>query len=153
MAGMFLLGCCEKTFRQVPLNYLLLVYFTIAWSGMVASFCAFQDPLIILIASIMTAFMTVGLSLVSICIANEMTWCYGIGATLLMATWPAIVFGVLRPDYTRTTIMAFFGTIIASIYIIIDTAKIMASYGKTDEYIFGALALYKDILVLFMTLL
>ena len=97
MLGMILQMRCADTFRIVPLNWLLLIYFMVAWSGMVAGFCAFQDPMNVLIASALTAFMTFGLSLVAICIKNEMTFAYGIGATFVMATWPAIVFGVMRP--------------------------------------------------------
>ena len=71
---------------------------------------------------------------------------------MLLASWPAIIFAVIDPGYSMTSMMAFFGTVVASCYIIIDTEKVMNSYGKKDEYIFGALALYKDILVLFMSL-
>lgn len=153
MLGMFLHSCCLGFFRESPMNYVLLVYFTLAWSGMVAGFCAFSTPKVVLLAASMTALMTIGLSLIALCIQREMTWCYGLGATVLLATWPAIIFAVLDPGYTRTSIMAFFGTMIASCYIVIDTAKVMAAYGKSDEYIIGTLALYRDILVLFLSLL
>ena len=153
MVGMYLQTCMDKYFRPFPYNYLLLVYFTLAWSGMVAGFCAFQEPQMILLSTIMTALMTISLTLVACCVNSEMTWCYGIGATILLSIWPAIIFAVLNPSKTLSTILAMFGTVLASCYIIIDTEKIVGNYLEEDEYVFGALALYKDILVLFLSLL
>jgi len=153
MAGMVMQTCMSGVFRPYPMNLILLVYFTLAWSGMVAGFCAFQEPLMVFLAALLTAIMTIALTLVALCVKSEMTWCYGIGATIIFAIWPAIIFVCFNPDRTRQTMLAFFGTIIASVYIIIDTDKIIGTYGNKDEYIFGAMMIYRDILVLFLSLL
>ena len=89
----------------------------------------------------MTFLMTLALTLVALCIKNEMTWCYGIGATFMLALWPMLIFIIYNPAKTMNGIIAFFGVIISSIYIVIDTEKIMDTYGADDEYIYGALAL------------
>ena len=71
----------------------------------------------------------------------------------MLSVWPAIIFAIVDPKRSFYTMLAFIGTILASCYIIIDTEKVMETYGATNEYIYGALALYKDILVMFISLL
>jgi len=153
IAGIIMQTCCRHTFRQSPMNYILLAYFTISWSVMTAGFCAYANWRIVLICSIMTSLMSFSLVMVAFCIKHEMTWCYGIGATFMLSVWPAIIFAIVDPKRSFYTMLAFIGTILASCYIIIDTEKVMETYGATNEYIYGALALYKDILVMFISLL
>jgi len=64
---------------------------------MTAGLCAFSDWQMVLICAIMTSLMTISLTLVAICIKHEMTWCYGVGATFLLAVWPAIIFAIIEP--------------------------------------------------------
>lgn len=101
----------------------------------------------------MTVLMMFSLSLVALCINQEMTWCYGIGSTFMLAVWPMLIMLILQPKLYIETIASFFGVAFASVYIIIDTEKIMTYYGPGDEALYGALALYKDVIVLFISLL
>jgi FtsH-binding integral membrane protein len=153
LLGMIIHTCCKSVVSESPMNYLLLVYFNVVWTGMVAGMCAFSTPKVVLLAASMTAAMVLGLTLLGLSIKNEMSFAHGFMATCLMAVWPGVIFIVIDPTKTRTVVLAFVGTIFASVYIVIDTVKVMAAYGKGDEYIMGTIALYRDILVLFLSLL
>ena len=43
MVGMIMQVCLETYLKPPPFNYCLLVYFTVFWSGMIATACAFQS--------------------------------------------------------------------------------------------------------------
>ena len=115
-------------------------------------FCAFYDPNIVLVAAVTTCAVTIGCTLIAMCIPGEMTWCYGIAGAIMCAMWPLIFFSLFWPTKFIANLIAFLGAILASVYIVIDTKNIMKRL-ELDEYVIGALFLYCDIIQLFMYLL
>lgn len=119
---------------------------------MITMFCAFYEPQIVLAAAVTTFAVTLGCTLIAMCIPGEMTWCYGIAGGILCAMWPLIIFSLFWPDKWLSNLIAFLGAVLSSVYIVIDTKSIMRRL-KTSEYVIGALFLYCDIIQLFMYLL
>ena len=146
------LVCCIKNARQVPKNYILLAMFTMCWAYMVAGFTQWFEGPDVVIAAILTAAMTVGLTLFACFCKMKLTWLWGVMAGMSLAVWPLIILLFLFPSKLLFTVIAFFIIILTSIYIIYDTKLILKKL-SLDDYIIGALMLYTDIIQLFMWLL
>jgi protein lifeguard len=128
---MILIVCKEDCAKKVPNNYILLFSFTLCWSGMIMMFCAFYEPIIVLVAAVTTFAVTLGCTLIAMCIPGEMTWCYGIAGGIMCAMWPMIIFSLFWPDKWLSNLICFLGAILSSVYIVIDTKAIMRRL-KTD---------------------
>jgi FtsH-binding integral membrane protein len=130
----------------------LLIGFTIFWAVFITSFTAEYNHVTVMMCVSLTALMATGLSLLGCCLAHEMYWCFGTLVTLLFTVIPLVYFIIFLKAYWLNALLGFLGTIVMSIYIIIDTNTIMMRYG-TDMYIIGALFLYTDIVTLFLYVL
>jgi FtsH-binding integral membrane protein len=82
----------KKLARSNPWNYILLVLFTLCWSGMVSFLTTFYKPETVMIAAVTTAFMTVGLTVIALSISSEINWCWGVSGALAFALIPFIYF-------------------------------------------------------------
>jgi hypothetical protein len=149
---MLIIVCKKDCARKVPNNYLLLAAFTICWSGMVMMFCAFYDPISVLIAAVTTFAMTLGCTLIALCVPGEMTWLWGIAGALSCVLFPLIIFSWFFYSRMLVIVISAVGAILSSIYIVLDTKHIMTRL-NLDEYIIGALFLYCDIIQLFLWIL
>jgi FtsH-binding integral membrane protein len=149
---MMLLLCQTERVKHPPINYILLVFFTLAWSVFVSSFTKDYNPQKVLICTALVASMTFGLSMIGFCLQNEMFWCFGIIATLIFAMIPMGFFLFAFPELWLTSLFGFLGTISVSVYIILDTLSILQRLG-TDMYVIASLYLYTDIIALFLYVL
>lgn len=149
---MCVIVCKQDWARKFPHNYFMLTLFTLCWSGMITWFCAYSDPVIVLVAATTTFAVTLGCTLIAMCISAEMTWCYGLAGAIMSAMWPLIIFSFFYPSKWLANVIAFAGAVLSSVYIVIDTKAIMKRL-SLDEYVIGALFLYCDIIQLFMYLL
>jgi len=98
-----------------------------------------------MIAMVSTAFMSVGLCAFASGIQGEMNWCWGITGAIIFTLAPFLFFTFFLRDLLIQNIICFLGTIVTSVYIVIDSKTIMKKLGL-DEYIIGALMLYCDII-------
>ena len=146
------LVCCIKNARKVPLNYILLAIFTICWAYMVAGFTQWFEGPDVVIAAILTASMTLGLTIFACFCKMKLTVLWGIAAAGSLAVWPLIIMLIIFPSKILFQVIAFFIIILTSIYIVFDTKLILKKLGL-DDYILGALMLYTDIIQLFIWIL
>ena len=140
--------CCRKTCaRKVPINYILLITFTVVWSYAVAGCCKFFAVEKILIAAAMTLAMFVGLTVYAIFAkAEQINCCIAMGIALGFAIWPMFILGFLFPTGPFYWNLLYLLIILATCaYIVWDTYVIL-NYLTTDEYIIGALILYVDLI-------
>jgi len=49
-----------------------------------------------MIAAVTTAFMTVGLTAIAVCISGEINWCYGITGSVIFAIVPFLYFAFAK---------------------------------------------------------
>ena len=158
-----MLLCCRGFARKTPTNYLLLAVFTICWTIIVGQICAIYDASVVISAALMTAVVTLSLTVYAMFTKSDFTslcgpfMCWGllmiICISMLMSTLSFLVF-----SWTDTYIpfAAGFGVIIYGLFLIIDTQLICGGgrYELTiDDYIVGALILYLDIIMIFIELL
>lgn len=156
MITLFSLLCCSQVYQKVPVNYLLLFTFTICLSYILQYTCVYYDTKSILIAAIMAASVTVGVSVYSLTTSRDFTMCTGAifgGFFLLLSTATLCLF-------FRSRIMELVYSSIACVlycfYLGYDMQMISGKYGAEygiDDYIIAALSVYLDIINIFLEIL
>lgn len=166
IATMCICACNPELMRSFPANYAILLVFTMAESILVGIIGTRYTAESVLIVVVITAVVVLGLSifacqtsydftgwgpylLCALLVLCGVSFCFMIGALLGMASSPA--FKALH------LMFAAFGALLFSFYIIHDTQLIMGGKHTTmftvDDYCMAALALYMDIIQLFLHLL
>lgn len=155
------LACCKGVGRSVPINYILLLLFTLSESYLVMLCCCCYPPYIVLSAMGLTAAVTIGLTIYALTTKEDFTWCGGLlfaGITLLIVG--GILCAIFRfsayPYRFYHILYCCCGVLIYSIYIIFDTQLIAGKFGEVfeiDDYIIAALNIYIDIIQLFLYIL
>lgn len=143
-------------YQRHPINLLLLGLFTVAISFAVGLTCAFTKGTVILEAAILTAVVVVSLTLYTFWAAKKGYDFSFLGPLLFSAVMILIVFSIIQLFFPlgRISQMIYGGlaSLVFSGYIIFDTDNLIKRYGY-DEYIWAAVALYLDIINLFLSLL
>ena len=98
-----------------------------------------------MIAAVTTAVMTFGLTGIASCISHEINWCYGLLGCIVSAIVPFLFFTIYLDSFFIENIICFLGTIVTSVYIVIDSQSIMKRL-SLEEFVIGALMLYCDII-------
>ncbi|KAM4633631.1 protein lifeguard 1-like [Polymixia lowei] len=152
------MSCCSNLRRQVPLNFIALGLFTVAEGLMLGSVAALYEAEAVLWAMGATALVSFSLSLFAMQSKWDFTTASGcmwvFGWTLISF---ALLCGIMRSQYLYI-VYACLGTLVFSIYLVIDTQLILGGKHKKysispEEYVFAALNLYLDIVSLFLLLL
>ena len=146
-------SCFRDTARKVPINYILLLAFTLSMSFYCLIFCAFFDPEDVVAAGILTFAATVGLTVYAIRTKTDFSFLGG----LLFCFSFLMVFTIAFYFWIRVTVFWLaLGVLVYSLYLIYDTQLIIGNVGvqySIDDYCFAALNLYIDIIYLFLKIL
>lgn len=159
LVAVLVVTCCFRSLaNKVPYNYIFLGFVTVCEAIMVGFISAMYTTQSVLLAFIMTAGIFIGLSLYAITTKNDFT---GFGPYLmafllgLILTSFIVMFFPYCPMVQR--LMAGFGAVLFSFYIVYDTQMICGGKHDTkfgvDDYVFAALTIYLDIINLFIYLL
>ena len=153
---MLALVCVPTLGRQVPLNYVLLGLFTVAEAYSVSFFTIFFSGNIVLLAAVMTAAVVVALTIYAMTTKTDFTVAGGtlfvIGAVLSMLV---LVNFFIQSSIMQLLLSGAF-SVLFGIYLVYDTQLIVGGkYAELeyDDYIWGALMLYTDIIGLFLNIL
>jgi len=148
--------CNPNLLRKVPLNYFILIVFTIGISYIVSYITSFYTPGSVLFSLILTFVMVITLILYAKYTKRDFT-IYG-GVLFVFLT--CIIFGSFFLLFFNISVFEFIITICTIIcfsgYIIYDTQLILGKRSKEfsiDDYILAALNLYLDIVNLFIEIL
>ena len=146
--------------RRVPYNYIYLALFTLLESVMVGFCSSIYDIQSVLIAAGATAGIFLVLTVFVVTTKLDLT---GLLPYLITVSFSLIFFGaiaMLLPAYRGVQLVyGFAGATLFSLYIVVDTQMIFRGEANTvisytvDDYIFAALAVYIDIIGLFVNLL
>ncbi|EXB64217.1 hypothetical protein L484_002350 [Morus notabilis] len=143
-------------YRKHPVNYLLLGIFTISLAFAVGLTCAFTSGKVILESVILTTVVVVSLTLYTFWAAKRGHDFNFLGPFLFGAVMVLMVFALIQILFPmgRISIMIYgcLASLIFCGYIIYDTDNLIKRY-TYDEYIWAAVALYLDIINLFLSLL
>jgi len=149
--------CVESVRRTSPTNIIVLSIFTLAETYLVGASTMRFDPEDVLLAIGITAAVVIGLTI----FAFQTKWDFTmLGGVLFVAVILLFLFGIIAmffPGRTMTLIYSSCGALLFCIYLIYDTQMMMGGKHKysisPEEYIFGALTLYLDIINIFIHIL
>lgn len=147
---------CQNNMRTFPTNYMLLAGFTITEGLLVGIVCSFYTMASILMAVVATGILVGGLTIYAMVTETDFT---DMGGYLFCGLMVLMIFGIFVmffPFPFMHKVYCCFGILLFSFYLIYDTQQITGQ-GEiqlgVDEYVFGALQLYIDIIQLFLYIL
>lgn len=153
---LLVLFCSRDLSKRVPINYALLFTFTLFESYAVSSCCAMYDRQTVLLAALFTLGITIGLTVYAYTTKTDFTVLTGI---LFVCLIGLVLFGITC-IFIRSRVVNIvyctLGAIVFGIYIVCDTQLLIGGKSKEigmDEYVFGAVSLYLDIINLFLYIL
>ena len=148
--------CCQSVAQKVPLNYILLLIFTICESFLVAQTTLYFEPISVLICAGLTLAVVIALTLYAIFTKTDLTVCGGAIAALSIISLILTIIGIFYTSAFYQTLVNAFGVFLFSLYLIYDTQLVIGKnkvFLSTDSYIVGALIIYIDIVTLFIKIL
>ena len=156
MILMYVLAYVRKATRSVPLNYILLVIFTLTEAYIVSYTTTLYDPTTVFIAATLTAAVVVALTIYACTTKTDFTVCGGVLFVAVMVLCVASIFSFFFYNKIVSIIISAISVVVFSIYLIYDTQLILGN-GKlkltVDDYIFAAIKLYIDIIRIFLEIL
>lgn len=152
----YALACFKYCARKVPLNYILLIIFTMCKGYIVSVIAAASDPPTVLLAAGLTLGIFVMLTVYAIFTKSDFTTCWG----LFFAFIGVIIVGSIAAYFFRNKwvnlVVAIAIAFIMCFYIVVDTQLIVGNKSRMltiDDYIMGAMILYIDVIQLFLMIL
>uniref|UniRef100_A0A0E0KIY1 BI1-like protein n=1 Tax=Oryza punctata TaxID=4537 RepID=A0A0E0KIY1_ORYPU len=143
-------------YQRHPVNLLLLALFTVAISFAVGLTCAFTKGEVILESAILTAVVVVSLTAYTFWAARRGHDFSFLGPFLFAAVMILMVFALIQIFFPlgRISLMIYGGlaALVFCGYIVYDTDNLIKRYSY-DEYVWAAVALYLDVINLFLSLL
>ncbi|KAG2437623.1 hypothetical protein HYH02_011262 [Chlamydomonas schloesseri] len=156
--GILLVLTLSSSARQShPMNLLLLFAFTAAEGVLVGAASAASRTDIVLLAFGLTAGITAAMTAYALTTKNDLTMS---GAALYSCLWGLLLAGLVGL-FVRTSafniMLSALGAVLFSVYIAYDVQCLLGGEHKyavsPDEYVLGAIAIYLDIINLFMHIL
>ncbi|XP_051143307.1 protein LIFEGUARD 2-like [Andrographis paniculata] len=142
--------------QRHPLNYFLLGLFTATLAFAIGLTCAYTSGKVILESVILTTVVVVSLTLYTFWAAKRGQDFNFLGPFLFGAVMVLLLFGLIQMFFPLGKISVMIYGCLASIifcgYILYDTDNLIKRY-TYDEYIWASVALYLDIINLFLSLL
>jgi hypothetical protein len=158
LVALISLACCPDVRRKTPHNFIFLGMFTLAEGFLLGCVTATYDANEVLMAVGVTAAVVLALTIFAFQTKIDFT---AMGGALMAILVVFILFGLIAAFFpqsrTLNLVYAAIGAIIFSLYIVYDTQIMVGGKHKyslsPEEYVFGALNLYLDIINLFMYIL
>lgn len=154
----FILVCCGDVRRKHPTNIIFLMIFTLAFSYMVGMISTFYSTKSVVIALGVTVVVCGAVILFSMQTKFDFTKC---GGLLFVLSMVLFLFGFITIftysyNWYIDVVYGALGALLFSLFLAFDTQLIMG--GKRyeldpEEYIYGALNLYIDVIYIFLFLL
>lgn len=152
--------CVQTLRRSFPLNFIILFLFTLCEAVMVGMVTSLYEQDAVLIAVALTAGITLVLTIFAMQTKYDFTaW----GGALSCFLFILIAFGIIMifiPHDGNSILQVVYGAagaLLFSLYLIYDTQMMLGGSHKysisPEEYVFAALALYLDVLNIFLYIL
>ncbi|XP_022650882.1 protein lifeguard 2-like isoform X1 [Varroa destructor] len=152
----FILACCTSVRRSSPLNVILLTLITLAMSILVGIISSTYPTFSIILVFGISAISCLGVTLFAFKTKFDFTSCFGVIFVLFVVM---VLFGLVLVFVRITAVHQVYAGLGASLYMLylsFDTHMVMGrkKYQLSGEdYVFGALTLYADIVNIFFFVL
>jgi FtsH-binding integral membrane protein len=146
--------CFKSVMRRVPINYLLLLAWTMCEAYLVSCCCAIYDPQTVIMAAVATLAVTVSLTIYAWTTKTDFTFCGGMLFTAICLLFVLTLFSFVFPFLNA--LICVFGVMIYSLYLLYDTQLIFGKVGleyDVEDYILASLNVYLDIIQIFLYML
>lgn len=152
------LVCVESARRKHPINLIMLSVFTLALSYMTGTIAAFYNTQAVITALGVTAIVCFTVMLFSIQTRFDFTKCSGLLFVLVMVLF---LFGFItiftyRYNWYLHIVYGCLGALVFTLFLAFDTQLVMGGRKHEldpEEYVYGALTLYIDIVYIFLFIL
>ncbi|XP_060128090.1 protein lifeguard 2 [Zootoca vivipara] len=151
-----ILACCSGPRRYFPWNLILLSIFTLSMAYLTGMLSSYYNTKSVLLCLGITALVCLSVTLFSFQTKYDFTSCQGVLFVMLMVLFfSGIILAILLPfKYVPwlQAIYAVLGAIVFTMFLAFDTQLLMGNrrYAMSpEEYIFGALNIYLDIIYVF----
>ena len=154
--GIMLILVCTQASQQVPLNYILLIVFTLLEAFMVSFTTIYFDPISVLACAGMTMIIVFGLSMYACFTKRDMTMMGGFLLSFSLILIFLGIIGIFFRSYFYQMFLDSLGVLLMSLYLIYDTQLVIGqkkNFIEMDLYILGAMMIYLDIISLFLKIL
>lgn len=154
------LVCCTGPRRKHPWNMILLLLFTLALSYMTGTISSFYDTKAVFLALGITAVVCIAVTVFCFQTKVDFTKCRGLFCVLGIVTFVTGIITVIvlsfKYIYWLHMLYAALGAIVFTMFLAYDTQLLIGNRKYSigpDEYIFGALSIYVDVIQIFLFLL
>ncbi|XP_017276240.1 protein lifeguard 3 [Kryptolebias marmoratus] len=155
-----ILVCCKEPRRRFPFNLVLLGIFTVAFSYMAGAISSYYETKAVFLAMGITAAVCIAVTVFCFQTKVDFTSCGGflcIAAVLLMIIGivTAIVLSFQYVPWLHM-LYAAIGAIVYTLFLVYNTQLLIGNRElaiSPEEYIYGALSLYVDIVNIFLFIL
>jgi len=155
------LACCTKVRRNFPGNFIALSIFTLAFSYVAGTISSFYSVNSVLTCLAITIAVTLTVSVAAACCPCDITKCQAVIAVLSILLFffgliCTIVFFAAGYNSTLHAVYGGVAAVIFTIYLAYDTQMLLGGRKfelSPEEYIFGALQLYLDVVNIFLAML
>jgi FtsH-binding integral membrane protein len=147
---------CMSLWRKVPQNYICLGIFTLLEAYIVGYFCAKVNPQLVCIAAAMTFLMVFSLTIYAAKTKRDISTKGSLFFIMLISIFTLALFSIFFYSRFLNLLVCTLWIFILGIYLVYDIQLI---YGNrqmklgVEDYIFGALLLYTDIIAVFLNIL
>jgi FtsH-binding integral membrane protein len=151
---MLVICCVPGMGKTVPINYILLFSFTGCEAYMVSAICSMMNPKLVLMAAVMTCAITFALTFYACTTKTDFTV---LGSMLFIGSCCLLLFTIFAFFFKALHVfVCVAGVFLYAIYLVYDTQLLIGNQeNKLDieDYIYGALMLYLDIINIFLYIL
>ncbi|OEH78137.1 protein lifeguard 1 [Cyclospora cayetanensis] len=147
------LVCVPNLARKVPANFMLMTLITFCYAILLSCAAAASSWQAFLIAIGSTFVVVVGLMLFACQTKYDFTGC---GTYLFVAMMCLLIFGILCIFFTNRVmhlVYSSIATLLFCLILLVVGGKHRRYQYSIDDYIFAALTLYMDIIIIFMNIL
>ncbi|CAL1579141.1 unnamed protein product [Knipowitschia caucasica] len=147
------LSFCTSLSRRHPWNLIALVVVTVTLSYMVGTIASYHDTVTVVLT--MGATLAIALAVIAFSAQTryDFTVCYGLLLVLSVDLLMFVVFSSFYYTHMAQVAYGALGALIFSLFLMADVQLMMGDRVNPEEYVFAALSIYLDIILIFLYLL
>jgi FtsH-binding integral membrane protein len=155
---MIVFACFPNLMKQYPINYLLLILFTLTEGVSIGIISSMYTTHSVIMAVGLVTIVTISLAIYASSTKTDFTkslWPYMISITVAMVGAGFVL--MIFPSYMGSMIYAAIGAMLFSVYLVIDVQMLLGGKSQyqfsVDDYVPATICLYIDIVSLFIYVL